>query len=96
MPIRKNEPKRTPLYLLRDQTGLSRIQAASELQISVITLSRYELAQTDIPIGIVESMADLYGVPFDIVRFAIMGTKEAMGAPVKGTLKRRGNSPYMA
>ena len=94
MPARKNEPKRTPLYLLRDRVGLSRIKAAAELEVSVITLTRYELAQTDIPIGLVESMADLYGVPFETVRQAILDTKSAMGVSPKGAFKQRANSPY--
>ena len=89
------EPKRTPLYLLRNNAGISRTMAARELGVSGITLTRYELAQTDIPIGIVEGMADMYEVPFETVRQAILDTKSAMGVSQKGVLKQRGNSPYL-
>ena len=67
---------KTPLFLLRKKIGLSRNEAAVLLKVGLTTLARYENADNDVPCGVAEDMAIIYGVPFEIVRNAIKETKK--------------------
>jgi hypothetical protein len=42
--------------------------------IGLTTLGRYELGTNDVPMGIAEQMAKLYGIPFDAIRAAAAET----------------------
>ena len=75
---------RSPLGNLRAEAGFSREAVASALNLSLSTVVRYETGSTDIPIGIVEDMATLYHVSFDILREAIKETKNAKGKSITG------------
>ena len=79
----------TPLGQIRANAGFSREDAASILNIVMMTLYRYEHGITDIPLGIAENMASLYGIPFDTLREAAKATKELLGANTQGRLNRR-------
>ena len=80
---------RTPLGQIRATAGFSRENAASILNIVMMTLYRYEHGITDIPLGIAENMASLYGIPFDTLREAAKATKKLSGANTQGRLNRR-------
>ena len=73
--INQENENKTPLFLLRKKIGLSRNEAAVLLKIGLTTLARYENADNDVPCGVAEDMAIIYGVPFDVVRKAIKETK---------------------
>ena len=81
---------RTPLAQIRTEAGFSRENAASILNIVMMTLYRYEHGITDIPLGIAENMASLYKVPFDTLREAARATKEAQITKSKGKLNKKG------
>ena len=72
---RWTDEDRTPLARLRSGTGLSRNRAAVDLNISSNTLWRYEAGENDVPMGVAEKMATLYGVAFDEVRAAVTETQ---------------------
>ena len=72
---RWTDENRTPLAKLRSKAGLSRNQASVKLDIGVNTLGRYESGINDVPMGIAEQMAALYGVTFDELRAAVAETK---------------------
>ena len=80
---------RTPLGQIRANAGFSREDAASILNIVMMTLYRYEHGITDIPLGIAENMASLYGVSFDTLREAAKATKESQGSQANGRLNKR-------
>lgn len=79
----KNED-RTPLAQLRANVGLTMTQASVLMQIGIITLSRYEKGQTDVPFGVGEQMSALYKVPFEAIRQAVLKTKKMTGANTAG------------
>ena len=79
---------RTPLAQLRANVGLSREDAASILNIVMMTLYRYEHGITDIPLGIAENMTSLYKVSFDEIREAAKLTKEIQGAKPQGRMNK--------
>ena len=74
MPRWSNED-RNALGILRNNAGLSREAVATTLNMSLSTLIRYEIGESDIPMGVAESMAVLYHVPFDTIREAIKSVK---------------------
>lgn len=76
----------TPLAQVRINAGLSRENAAGILNVTMMTLTRYELGKTDVPIGVAEEMATLYSVPFDNIRNAIRETKIMKGVKAEGRL----------
>jgi hypothetical protein len=49
------------------------------MSIGVNTLGRYETGSNDVPMGIAERMAVIYGVPFEDVRVAVSETRQAEG-----------------
>lgn len=71
---RWTDEQRTPLARLRSQAGLSRNEASVKLGVGFNTLGRYESGMNDVPMGIAEKMATLYGVPFDAIRAAVAET----------------------
>jgi transcriptional regulator with XRE-family HTH domain len=71
---RWTDEKRTPLAKLRAKANLSRNQASVMLDIGVNTLGRYEIGSNDVPMGIAEKMATIYGVKFEEIRIAIADT----------------------
>jgi transcriptional regulator with XRE-family HTH domain len=77
MPRWTNED-RSPLARLRAKAGLSRNQASVMIDIGVNTLGRYESGFNDVPMGIAEKMATIYGVPFEDVRIAIAETSQQL------------------
>lgn len=83
----------TPLGQIRLNAGFSREYAASLLNVVMLTLYRYEHGITDIPLGIAESMASLYGVSFDTLREAARTTKEAKGSNAQGRLNKKRGRP---
>jgi hypothetical protein len=48
------------------------------LGLGVNTLGRYELGTNDVPMGVAEQMAVLYGVLFDEIRIAVAETRAAL------------------
>lgn len=64
----------TPLASLRFKAGYARDQAAVSMQISNTTLYNYENGIKDIPFSIVNRMTELYNVPIEDVRQAILAT----------------------
>ena len=77
---------RTPLAQLRANAGYTNAEAAVLMQLGVVTLSKYERGLTDVPFGIGELMSDLYRVPFETIRQAVLATKKVTGAKMKGRL----------
>ena len=92
MPRWKNDDM-TPLGQIRLNAGFSREDAASILNIVMMTLYRYEHGITDIPLGIAENMASLYGISFDTLREAARTTKEAQGSNAQGRLNKKKRRP---
>ena len=82
----------TPLARLRAKAGFSREIAAKRLKVVMMTLYRYESGKTDIPLGIAENMASLYGVPFDEIRRAARETKCMKGKSPKGRISKETGS----
>ena len=76
----------TPLVKIRNNAGFSRENASSILNITMMTLTRYEMGKTDIPLGIAEDMASLYNVPFDSIREAARNTKSMKGVAPEGRI----------
>ncbi len=76
----------TPLAKLRIDAGFSREDAASLLNVVMMTLYRYETGKTDIPLGVAENMASLYRVPFNDLREAARNTKELKGVEAEGRI----------
>ena len=76
---RWTDADRTPLATLRAKRGLSRNEAAVQLSVGLTTLGRYELGANDVPMGVAEQMATLYGVTFDEIRAAVAETKVKEG-----------------
>ena len=74
----------TPLVKIRNNAGFSRENASSILNITMMTLTRYEMGKTDIPLGIAEDMAVLFRVSFDKLRDAIKETKKIRGFQITG------------
>ena len=72
---RWTDADRTPLAVLRAKGGLSRNEAAVKLNVGLTTLGRYEIGANDVPMGVAEQMATLYGVTFDEVRAAVAETQ---------------------
>ena len=72
---RWTDADRTPLAILRAKGGFSRNEAAVKLNVGLTTLGRYELGTNDVPMGVAEQMATLYGVTFDEIRVAVTETK---------------------
>ena len=70
---------KNPLGKIRTEAGYSREKAASAMSISLSTMIRYETGVTDIPIGIAETMALLYKVPFETLRNTIKEMKKEKG-----------------
>jgi hypothetical protein len=73
---RWTDSDRTPLAILRTRAGLSRNEAAVKMTVGLATLGRYELGINDVPMGIAERMATLYGVSFDEIRMAVAKMKD--------------------
>ena len=85
---RWNDEDRTALSALRARAGLSMETAAGRLGITIRTLARYENAENDIPVGIMEQMSSLYEASFEDVRQAIRATKEAAGMRAVGRMTK--------
>ena len=75
---------RTPLAQLRANVGLTMNEASVLMQLGIVTLSRYEKGQTDVPFGVGEQMSSLYKVPFETIRQAVLATKKMTGANIAG------------
>lgn len=66
----------SPLAAVRSKAGLSREEAAVKLRISGRTLAFYENGKRDFSLALCEDMAELYNVPFEIIRQAAKKSKE--------------------
>ncbi len=84
---------RTPLALLRFNAGYTREQAAVNMKMGLITLAKYESGMNDIPFGIGEQMAKLYGVSFEDIRQAVLATKKAAHIQTEGRPIKLDNTP---
>lgn len=85
---RWNDEDRTALSALRAQAGFSMEKAAGIMGITIRTLARYENAENDMPVGIMEEMSALYKTSFEDVRQAIRETKEAAGMQPVGKMRK--------
>ena len=79
-----------PLAVLRKNAGYSRNAAAVYLGIGLTTLARYENGDNDVPFGVGEKMAVLYGTLFENVRNAIRETKELVTDNEKEQAQKKG------
>ena len=79
---------RTPLALLRVNAGYTMAEAAVSMKLGIVTLSRYENGQTDLPFGIGEQMASLYKVQFEDIHQAVLATKKMTGANITGRISK--------
>lgn len=61
---------------LRNRSGLSREKAAVLMNISGLTLARYENGISDVPMRIADKMTRLYGVQIEEIRNAIINMKK--------------------
>jgi hypothetical protein len=68
MPRWTDEEDRSPLARLRAKAEPSRNRASVMIDIGVNTLGRYESGFNDVPMGIAEKTATIYGVPFEDVK----------------------------
>ena len=85
---RWNDEDRSPLAMLRVKAGYTQAEASVKMHLGMISLARYENGINDVTFGIGEQMANLYKVPFEAIRQAVIATKEAagrnsIGRPVK-------------
>ena len=64
------------LAKMRNRKGLSREKAAVLMNISGLTLARYENGINDIPMRIADKMTKLYGVKIEEIRDAIINMKD--------------------
>ena len=64
---------------LRNRSGLSREKAAVLMNISGLTLARYENGISDVPMRIADKMTRLYGVQIEEIRNAIINMKKGEG-----------------
>ncbi len=73
----------------REDAGLKQADAARSLDISPVTLSRYETGARPLPAEIVERMRTLYGAPeraYPSARPADHGVREPVPSPYAGAL----------
>ena len=73
---RWNNENLSLLAKLRNKTGLSREKAAVLMDISGLTLARYENGINDVPMRIADKMTKLYGVNIEEIRNAVINMKE--------------------
>ena len=91
----KNED-RPPLAQLRANAGYTNAEAAVLIQLGVDTLSKYERGERDMTFGVGEAMAELYRVPFETIRQAVLATKKLTGRKTKGRLNPVGQKKIIA
>ena len=87
---------RTPLAQLRANAGYTLQEAAVLLQLAFTSLSKYERGERDMTFGVGEAMAELYRVPFEIIRQAVLATKKLTGGKTKGRLNPVGQKKIIA
>jgi len=69
---RWDKEKLSLLARLRTNKGLSREKAAVLMNISGLTLARYENGITDLPMKIADKMTKLYGVQIEEIKNAVI------------------------
>ena len=74
---RWNTEKLSALAKLRNNKGLSREKAAVLMDISGLTLARYENGITDLPMRIADKMTKLYDVGIEEIKNAVINMKES-------------------
>lgn len=89
---RWNDKDRSPLALLRVKAGYTQAEASVLMHLGMISLVRYENGVNDVTFGIGEQMAELYKVPFETIRQAVLATKKAAGRQTVGKPVKIGKS----
>ena len=86
---RWNDKDRSPLAMLRVKAGYTQAEASVKMHLGMISLARYENGVNDVTFGIGEQMANLYNVPFEAIRQAVIATKKAAGRNILGRPVKR-------
>lgn len=81
---RWKDEDRSPLAKLRVKAGYTQAEASVKMHLGMISLARYENGANDVTFGIGEQMAQLYKVPFEEIRQAVLATKKAAGRQTIG------------